>query len=158
MASGRKTSNYTVEAEGRDHGKVFVITEMSAADAEDWAFRVMLALMANNVDLPEGFETLGMAGLAQIGLKSLSGLKHADAKPLLNELFRCVQIRTDPKNPQVIRDFIDDDTEEVMTRVNLRMEVLKLHIDFSQAAGSSIFGQAKKAAAVVGRVTRTSQR
>jgi hypothetical protein len=154
----RKTINYTVEAEGRDHGKVFVITEWDADRSEDWAFRVLLALFSNNVEMPEGFETLGMAGLAQMGLKALTGLKHADAKPLLAELFECVQIRPDPKNPQVIRHFVNSDTEEVMTRVNLRMEVLKVHIDFSQAAGNSIFGQAKKAAAVVGRVTRTSQR
>lgn len=154
----RKTVNYTVEAEGRDKGKVFVITEWDADRSEDWALRVLLALMANNVDMPEGFESLGMAGLAQIGLKALSSLKHADAKPLLAELFDCVQIRTDPKNPQVIRDFVNSDTEEVITRVNLRLEVLKVHIDFSQAAGNSILGQAKKAAATVGRVTRTSQR
>lgn len=154
----RKTINYTVQEDNRDHGKVFVITEMSSADAEDWAFRVILALMSNNVDLPEGFESLGMAGLAQIGLKALSSLKHAEAKPLADELFKCVQHIPDPKKPHVIRYFLDDDTEEVITRVNLRMEVLKLHIDFSQAAGNSVFAQAKKAAAVVGRATRTSQR
>ena len=71
----RKVAQYTVTDEGRDKGKVFSITEMSSSRAEAWATRVLLALMGSNADLPENFDELGMAGLAELGLKSIGGLK-----------------------------------------------------------------------------------
>ena len=46
--------------DNRDRGKVFVITELPASKAEAWAMRAILALLANNVELPDGFERLGM--------------------------------------------------------------------------------------------------
>ena len=48
----RSISNYTVQDEGRDNGKVFVLTEMPASRAESWAMRALLALMANGVEVP----------------------------------------------------------------------------------------------------------
>lgn len=42
----------------------------------------------------------------------------------------------DPANQSVKRNLIDDDTEEVMTRLKLRGEVFKLHVDFLTAAAS----------------------
>ena len=50
----RKTKTYTVDSDDRDKGKVFLITEMPATKAEDWAIRVMLALGSANVDIPDG--------------------------------------------------------------------------------------------------------
>ena len=49
----RTVSNYTVTDEGRDNGKVFVLTEMPASRAESWAMRALLALMAGGVEVPE---------------------------------------------------------------------------------------------------------
>ena len=92
----RNTLNYTVTDEGRDKGKTFVLTEMPASRAEAWAMRAILALLANNVELPDGFERLGMAGMAEVGIKALSGLKWDVAEPLLSEMWDCVQIMPDP--------------------------------------------------------------
>lgn len=132
--SGRRVVNYTVYDEGRDLGKVFVITEMVPSRAEDWGFRAILSLMAGNVDLPDGFERLGMAGMAEIGLKGLTKLKWEEAKPLLDEMWSCIQIMPDPKKSQIVRNLIEEDIEEVMTRVKLRAEVWKLHTGFLKAA------------------------
>ena len=33
----RKTQTYTIDSGGRDKGKTFLITEMPATKAEDWA-------------------------------------------------------------------------------------------------------------------------
>lgn len=156
----RKKANYSVQDEGRDKGKLFVITEMSAARAESWAMRVLLALMASNVEVPESIGAeLGMAALAEMGLKSLSGLKFEIAEPLLAEMLTCVQIIPDPSKTHVVRPLIEDDIEEVMTRFKLRMEVFKLHTDFFTSAAPSIF-PANRAAATGshGRVTATSRR
>lgn len=136
----RATANYTVTDDNRDRGKVFVITELPASKAEAWAMRAILALMAGGVELPENFERLGMAGMAEVGIKALSGLKWEVAEPLLNEMWECVQIMPDPSKPHVVRPLIEQDIEEIATRIKLRAEVWKLHTDFFKAVAPSISG------------------
>lgn len=155
----RKTANYTVQDEGRDKGKIFVITEMSASQAESWAMRVLLALISGNVDIPEGVAELGMAGLAELGLRSLSSLKWEVAEPLLAEMLSCVQYIPSPDKTHMVRPLVESDIEEVVTRLKLRMEVWNLHTDFLGAVAKSSKDHLKAAAAVsVGRVTRTSHK
>jgi hypothetical protein len=155
----RKTAMWPVTDEGRDNGKLFLITEMSAARAESWAMRVLLALMVGNTNVPEGFEELGMAGLAELGLKALSGLKWEVAEPLLGEMMDCIQIIPDPRKTHVVRLLIESDIEEVTTRFKLKAEVLKLHTDFFTSAAPSIF-PAKRDTVAADRVshTRTSRK
>lgn len=121
--------------QGRDHGKVFQITEMPASKAEAWALRAFLALAAGNQDIPEldRIRTLGMAGIAILGFKALSGLDYDKAKPLFDEMFDCVRIVPDPSKPEVVRKLVEDDIEDVATRMKLRMEVFSLHTGFSLA-------------------------
>jgi hypothetical protein len=155
----RKIANYSVLDEGRDKGKLFAITEMSSAKAEAWAMRVLLALIGSNVQIPEGFEELGMAALAELGLKALGGLSWEVAEPLLSEMFDCVTIIPDTSKTHVSRPLIDSDIEEVSTRIKLRLEVFKLHTDFFLAAAPSISGNVGKAAkSVRERVTRMSRK
>lgn len=134
----RATANYTVTDEGRDFGKVFVLTEMPASKAESWAMRALLALMASGVEVPEGFDRMGMAAMAEIGIRALSGLKWETAEPLLAEMWECVQVMPDPTKPHVVRRLIEEDIEEIATRVKIRAEVWKLHTGFLMAAAPSI--------------------
>lgn len=133
----RKTSTYTVTTEGRDLNKAFLLTEMAATRAEDWAIRCILALGAANVDIPEGAMELGMAALAEVGLKKLFSLSPLVVKPLLDELMECVQIQPDRKRPEVKRAVMEGDIEEVRTLLTLKWEVLKLHLDFTLGEGLS---------------------
>jgi hypothetical protein len=137
----RKTATYRVEDKGRDHGKTFLLTELDAAQAEDWAMRALLALMAGDVEMPEDSASMGMAQIAQLGLKAISKLSFEVAKPLMEEMFACVQIIPEPTTARmhIARPLISDDIEEVSTRLKLRLEVFKLHTDFLQDAGRSIF-------------------
>ena len=132
----RKTSTVVIDEEGRDRGKRFVITEMSAAQAEAWAIRALLAMAAGGIELPDGYEQTGMAGLAEVGLRAITKLKWADAEPLLAEMMDCVQIAPDPRHPGTVRPLIDEDIEEIATRLKLRTEVFKLHTGFLKAADS----------------------
>ena len=147
----RATANYTVTDEGRDQGKVFVLTEMPASKAEAWAMRALLALMAGGVEVPEGFdERMGMAGMAEVGLKAIAGLKWEVAEPLLAEMWSCVQIMPDSSKPHVVRNLIEEDIEEITTRIKLRAEVWKLHTGFLKAvaplnSGGSLAAAGKKA-------------
>lgn len=136
----RKTANITIDDEGRDKGKVFLITEMSAAQAERWAMRSLLALMRNGVEMPDGFEHLGMAGMAEVGIRALSGLDFEVAEPLLDEMMKCVRFIPDSSKMHYSRDLVETDTEEVLTRIRLRAEVWKLHTDFLKAVAPSTSG------------------
>ena len=142
----RANSTVTITDENRDKGKMFKITELPASRAEAWAMRAILALMHSGVELPEGFERMGMAGVAEIGIKALSGLQWDVAKPLLEEMWECVQIIPDPKNLNIQRPLIESDVEEVATRIKLRAEVWKLHTDFLKAVAPSISKELKATA------------
>jgi hypothetical protein len=143
----RKTITHKIADDGRDKGKLFLITEMSAEQGESWAMRVLLALMASNVQIPEGFEQLGMAALAELGIRSLAGLRWEVAEPLLREMFECVQIVADPlKAFATTRALMPEDVEEISTRIKLRMEIWKLHMGFLGAVAPSLNGNLKAAA------------
>lgn len=138
---GRKTIEILIEDEGRDKGKRFIIREMPASQAEKWAARAFLALTKSGIEVPDDVISRGMVGIVTLWIQAFSGVPWETAEPLLDEMFRCVQIRM----PQVIRDLVEDDIEEVATRVRLRKEVLKLHVDFSQVVGALTSRQATAA-------------
>lgn len=87
----RKTKLVTIEAEGRDKGKTFLLTEMPSRPAEAWADRAFLALAHSSVDLPQGMERSGMAGIAEV-LKMLQDTQLPDAGPLMNEMVSAMRI------------------------------------------------------------------
>ncbi|MDE1905340.1 MAG: hypothetical protein KGH75_02665 [Rhodospirillales bacterium] len=124
----RQTVVYTVKDEGRDKGKVFIITEWPASQAERWAMRAFMALGRNGVDLPEGVKN---SGLVATDLALLCRIPFEEAETLLAEMFSCVQVQP---SPGVVRALIEEDIEEVATRIKLRLEVFKLHTGFSPAA------------------------
>lgn len=137
----RKTEIYVVTKDGRDKGKRFLITEMSAMRAERWATRALLALTKSgeNLDYVRS-EKGGMAALAVAAIRGLQHLNFDDADPLMMEMMDCVQIIPDPKHPETARPLVQndaegDDIEEVETRVILKQRVFKLHSDFFTNAG-----------------------
>lgn len=132
----RKEIFYTEDTKGRDLGKMFFIREMSATQAEWWAIRAGMAMARSGVELPDNFADMGIAAMAGTGLKMVSQIPAAEAKPLLDELMECVQCVPDSSNQSIKRKLIDDDIEEIATRLKLRMEVFKLHVDFFTAAAS----------------------
>lgn len=133
----RRTKIITIAKEGRDKGKVFEITEMPAAQGERWAMRALLALSRGGASMPNEEIFGGMQSLAVIGLRALMQIDYADAEPLLEEMFSCLQVIPDPKKPHVKRELVDDDIEEISTRVYLRAEIFSLHTGFSVPAALS---------------------
>ncbi len=127
----RKKETITIETEGRDKGKIYHLTEMPAEQAEEWATRLLLALGKSGVDIPEGVFSMGMAGLAAVGIRAMGSLPWEVAKPLMAEMMTCIRIQPDPNRPQIVRQLISDDIEEVATRLRLRDEVINLHMGFS---------------------------
>lgn len=68
--------------------------------------------MAGGVEIPEGFERMGMAAMAEVGIKALAGLKWEVAEPLLAEMWSCVQIMPDSSKPHIVRNLIEEDIED----------------------------------------------
>jgi hypothetical protein len=131
----RLTKLFTADEKcGRDSGKQFFITEMPAAQSEDWGFRAGLLLVNAGVNIPKNAQKLGMMAVLSASISNIAGnLDWYALKPLLDELMGCVKIIPDPKNSTVMRDLIGDDIEEPLTRAKLKKEALMLHLDFFKA-------------------------
>ena len=129
----RYTKVLKIEPTGkRDAGKSYFITEMDAHSSFKWGCKAVLALINAGVNLPDGSENLGMAGLVGLTLSSLkTGLKWEEAEPLMDELMTCVRFIPDPAKPDIVRDIYPGDIEEFTTIALLHSEVLKLHINFT---------------------------
>ena len=124
----------TVEiAEGRDAGKKYQITEMSAEAAEWWAFRALQAIAGADAELNL---QAPLADMAAQGIKALAKVHPDQAKPLLDEMMSCVQILVPAT--QKPRPLLDGDIEDVKTRFMLRKAVVELHLGFSTGGEDKI--------------------
>lgn len=128
----RRTKDIEIkDKDSRDDGKTYVITEMSAEAAEWWAFRVLQAILGANVEIDL---SAPLAQMAAAGFKALGQLNPEKAKPLLDEMMKCVSVRLpDGKTRELFTGATD--IEEVKTRMILRKEIFSLHVDFFQNGG-----------------------
>lgn len=121
--------------QGRDHGKSFLLTEMSAWDATMFGAKALLVLTNSGATVPDS--TMGMAGLAVAGMQALEKLSFAQLEPLLKELIQCVQYVHKPGHPpQDARENI----EEPSTYLTLFRAVFALHTGFSVAGSTPTTG------------------
>jgi hypothetical protein len=128
----RKHADITITAEGRDIGRVYRVTEMSAAAAEDWAIRAIMAIAKGGMEVPDSVPP-SLAGIAILGFKALATADYATAKPLLDEMMGCVQVVT---SSGAVRKLMEDDIDEVATRLQLRKEVFEVHTGFFERVAS----------------------
>lgn len=134
----RKTKRVVVPADwgGRDAGKTYLITEMTAAQAEKWALRLFVCLKGSEAAIPQSVQNLGMVGIAIVGLNAFlqAPIAPEQLEPLMDEMLACVQMCRIPSQPDLASPIVTpDDIEEVKTRLWLRSEVLELHTGFSPA-------------------------
>jgi hypothetical protein len=129
--NGRKTLTVTIK-EGRDAGKKFLITERPCIQTEHWIMRAIFGLGKAGVELPPELLQLGAAPIAYaiatqaIKLPSRLGIRLAD------ELMQGVE-RVEEK---LTRSLVDNDIEDVSTRLQLKAEVMKLTFGFFVPAAS----------------------
>ncbi len=147
----RKTAEVTMDKPDRDHGKVFILTEMSAAQAERWGIRASGVMARAGLDVPDGG---GMLAFAAMGFRAFLAGPFEETEPLLKEVMDCVTIKTEVM-PQG-RALVEEDIEEVATRLRLRDEVFELHVGFSLASVLSILGGAADKTEETSETTPTS--
>lgn len=130
----RKTLQYRVtDTTSRDAGTRYLITEMSATDAEKWALRAFIGMAKNGITIPQYTQEGGMALMALYGLNMVAQLPVEEAEYLMGRMMDCVKVMPNDNNDDVVRELVEEDIQDVATRVKLRAEVFKLHVDFIQA-------------------------
>lgn len=115
-----------VAQDGRDAGRVYRITEMSARQTEIFAARLLFALMNAGVEVPENG---GLADLLGLEMSAFARLRFDQVAPLFDEMMGCVKYVPTPSMPNVVRPLIDEDIDEVSTRLKLRKAVFDLHAE-----------------------------
>lgn len=149
---GRKSIEIAIVAANRDQGKVFVITEMPCAQAEEWAIRAIAVVAQTGFELPDGAGDAGYIMMAAVGFQSFLKGDWKLVKPLLDEMKGCIQF----KAPVAVRPLIEEDIEEISTWAKLRDEVFSLHAGFSMAAALSTLAAAPRSEELPSRDIPTS--
>jgi hypothetical protein len=133
----RKEIPFTA-TDGRDAGKEFVITEMSAWDADSLAQDIFRAMGESNyTGIPADVIAMGCAGLATVGLSVISASSPDVAQTLRDRLMSTVDIiiTTKEGGRQQRKVKGELDFEEVGTIRTLLDQVFKVNFDFLTIAG-----------------------
>lgn len=132
----RKEVTFIVDAEGRDKGKEFLITEMSAYDADEMSQDIFRAMGDSGFSsIPADVIAMGCAGLATVGLSVLSASSPEVARSMRDRLMATVQVVITHKGEQQVRPVNPIDFEEVATIRTLMDKVFKVNFDFLTIAG-----------------------
>lgn len=133
----RKEIPFIVETEGRDKGKEFLITEMSAWDADSLAQDIFRAMGDSNYSsIPADVIAMGCAGLATVGLSIISASSPEVARQLRDRLMSTVDIIITNDGQRQQRKVNGSlDFEEVSTIRSLLDKVFQVNFDFLTIAG-----------------------
>ncbi|MEQ9910991.1 hypothetical protein [Pectobacterium polaris] len=127
----RKEITFIVEEEGRDKGKEFLITEMSAWDADTLAQDIFRAMGESNyTGIPADVIAMGCAGLATVGLSVISASSPEVSRTMRDRLMATVQIVITHNGDKQVREVKSIDFEEVNTIRTLMDKVFKANFDF----------------------------
>lgn len=134
----RKEIPFIVETEGRDKGKEFLITEMSAWDADTLAQDIFRSMGDSNyTGIPPDVIAMGCAGLATVGLSVISASSPDVAQTLRDRLMSTVDIiittKEGGRQQRKVNGAID--FEEVSTIRTLLDKVFEINFDFLTIAG-----------------------
>ncbi|WP_096978834.1 hypothetical protein [Escherichia coli] len=132
----RREIPFIVEENNRDKGKEFIITEMSAWDADELAQDLFRAMGETNFSgIPSDVIAMGCAGLATLGLNIISAASPEVSHKLRDRLLSTVQIVITHEGGRQVREVKPIDFEEVSTIRQLMDKVFQLNFDFLTIAG-----------------------
>lgn len=131
-----------ISEDGADKGKTFVVRQMPLIQGDRWANRVALALMKSGVDVSpltkkgkdgkaEFVGLLDMANVINVALRALGGVEDDVAQGLLDELMRHVSVKLPNGTTRTL--IVDTDISSIGTLWKLRIEAIKVNLDFLKA-------------------------
>lgn len=130
----RRTKVVTIDSEkSRDHGKTFMITEMSADAAEWWAIRVTQGIVGSNPDADFDIFSGSLPKLANFAFIGLAKIPADQLKPLMDEMKACISVML--PDGVTSRALLVGDVEDIMTWLELRKEVFEILTGFSVGGG-----------------------
>ncbi|HDY4931528.1 TPA: hypothetical protein RPG34_003360 [Yersinia enterocolitica] len=133
----RKQITYIVEDEGRDKGKEFIITEMSAWDADELAQDIFRSMGESNFSgIPADVIAMGCAGLATVGINVLCAASPEVSRNLRDRLMSTVQVVITHDGNKQTREVKSIDFEEVSTIRTLMDKVFGVNFDFLTIAAA----------------------
>lgn len=121
----RKQKEIKIE-EGRDAGKVFVITEMPALQMDKWATRALNAIGKNKQGGVMALLSLGVPEM----INSFMEADYEKIEPLMQEMLQCCAFKKDNTAIVLKDEFVNDIIEDWNTITNLRIEAIKLNLGF----------------------------
>ncbi|WP_215762192.1 hypothetical protein [Acetobacter sp. P1H12_c] len=137
MALKQKT--VTVPHEGADKGKMFIITRMSAYEADKWGRHAVQAAIKGGGAIPGLTEGGGLAEVAAAGIGIFGSMEPATMDTLIDQLLECVAYVPDLANPAVTIPFKlaanTNQIEEIPTVGWLQKEAFSMHVDFFKGVG-----------------------
>lgn len=147
----RRSKFVTVPAEpekpedqrNRDAGKTFIVTEVSAVEAEEWGLRALMALGTSGVVVPNEIIKAGLLGVVLVGYQAFMGAREDAVLPLWREMLpRCVTMK---QSEGISMPWSTNLVEEVSTLTILRQAILELHTGFTLAELVKRVGEATSA-------------
>lgn len=138
----RKEEIITVNDRGNE--LTFRIREMPATKLEGWLFRVGTALastgFAKTEDIADGIDTTKYIAnfLVKDGLRFLGNLDYEKVvKPLVDDLYSCVEQKVGEAYLAVTADNIDSKVEDIRSLFAIQKAVITLHLGFFGLGGAS---------------------
>ncbi|UXD30506.1 hypothetical protein FORC066_3299 [Yersinia enterocolitica] len=124
-----------MEDEGRDKGKEFIITEMSAWDAEELSEEIYRAMGHGEFNsLPADVVSMGVAGLATVGVSVLAAAPASVSRPISDRILSTVEIVITNEGKDITRSIKPIDFEEISTIRTLKDKVFELNFGFLSLA------------------------
>lgn len=135
MNSGLKTKTVTIE-KGRDEGKEFLITELPAIKADEWAHQLLEQAANSGVNLKDvdvlNLNTQSMAGMIEIGAAVFTVLGRipfeTSREMKFSILNSCVKII--PKGGEARPCMWEDEIKDFKNFTVLFAHAIGLHVDF----------------------------
>lgn len=138
----RKEEIITINDRGNE--LTFRIREMPATQLEGWLFRVGTALastgFAKTEDIADGIDTTKYIAnfLVKDGLRFLGNLDYEKVvKPLVDDLYSCVEQKVGEAYLAVTADNIDSKVEDIRSLFAIQKAVITLHLGFFGIGGAS---------------------
>ena len=138
----RKEEIITINDRGNE--LTFRIREMPATQLEGWLFRVGTALastgFAKTEDIADSVDTTKYIAnlLMKDGLRFLGNLDYEKTvKPLVEDLYSCVEQKVGEAYLAVTADNIDSKVEDIRSLFAIQKAVITLHLGFFGLGGAS---------------------
>lgn len=128
----RKEKELTI-SEGRDAGKTFKITEMSAVQMDRWATKALCLVGKSGNSVIELFNKMNTGGMLEV----LGSLGYDEVEPLMEELLGCCAFEKDGAFVQMKGTMVDSVIEDWTTIFRLKKEALDLNLGFLEEGGES---------------------